>query len=453
MTAKILVVDDDSSMCDLLRDGLNRRGFEITTRPGAADAMALMEQEDFEAVVTDLNMKGMGGIELCRRLAEGRPNVPVIVITAFGSLDTAVAAIRAGAYDFVQKPFELDALAMALERAVKHRALREEVKRLKRVIQDSSDPETLLLGESEPMLKLRQILEKVAQGDATVLLEGETGTGKELVARKIHLLGARSQAPFVAVNCAAMPAALLESELFGHVRGAFTDARSDRTGLFVQANRGVLFLDEVGELPLELQPKLLRALQERRVRPVGSDRETPFDVQVIAASNRDLEREVEEGRFRKDLFYRIHVVSIYVPPLRMRGNDILLLAQHFIRRFAKKGSKAVDGITSAAAQRLLAYDWPGNVRELQNCVERAIAMTEFQSITVEDLPEALREPRRTPPSTRNSDTGEVLRLEEMERRYILQVLEHLGGNRTAAAKTLGLDRKTLYRKLKSFGLE
>ncbi len=452
MSGRILIVDDDREMCEVLRVSLTKRGYEVRDRLEAATALRDLEDEDFDVVVTDLNMKGMNGIDLCRYVSEHRPNTPVVVITAFGSLETAIAAIRAGAYDFVQKPLEIDALGLVLERAIQHRSLREEVRRLRQEVRRRSEPEALL-GESEPMRELLQLTEKVAQGGSTVLIYGETGSGKELVARRIHELGARNQQPFIAVNCAAMPATLLESEMFGHVRGAFTDARSDRNGLFVQAHRGVLFLDEVGELPMELQPKLLRALQERKVRPVGSDREVPFDVQLIGSTNRDLEREVEEGRFRKDLFFRIHVLSLFVPPLRMRGNDILLLAQHFLRQFAAKSGKSVEGIATPAAEKLLAYDWPGNVRELQNCIERAVALTSFSSITVGDLPEAVREPKHAVSAMRTSDPGEILPLEEMERRHILLALERLGGNRTIAAKVLGLDRKTLYRKLKTFGIE
>ncbi|MFH1016893.1 MAG: sigma-54 dependent transcriptional regulator [Pseudomonadota bacterium] len=452
MSARILVVDDDRGMCELLHASLKKRGYEIRDHLDAAAALRDLEAEDFDVVVTDLNMRGMNGIELCQKISENRPNTPVIVITAFGSLETAVAAIRAGAYDFVQKPLEIDALVLVLERAIQHRTLREEVRRLRQTVQRYTEPE-IMLGASEPMSKLLQMIEKVSQGDPTVLIYGETGSGKELVARRIHQSGMRSREPFIAVNCAAMPATLLESEMFGHVRGAFTDARSDRNGLFVQAHRGVLFLDEVGELPMELQPKLLRALQERKVRPVGSDREVPFDVQIIASTNRDLEQEVEEGRFRKDLFFRIHVVSIFVPPLRMRGNDILLLAQHFLGQFAAKSKRPVDGISTPAAEKLLAYDWPGNVRELQNCIERAVALTSFQSIVVGDLPEAVSEPKHSASALRTSDPGEILPIQEMERRHILNVMERLGGNRTVAAKALGLDRKTLYRKLKAFGID
>jgi two-component system response regulator HydG len=280
---------------------------------------------------------------------------------------------------------------------------------------------------------------------------GETGTGKELVARALHDRSPRSKAPFVAVNCAAVPEPLLESELFGHVRGAFTDAQRARTGLFVRATTGTLFLDEIGELPLTLQPKLLRALQERKVRPVGSDEEVPFDVRLVAATNRDLESAVEENRFREDLFFRINVIHIPMPPLRARAGDVLLLAQHFVDRYATQAGKSVKGIAPAAAERLLAYSWPGNVRELENCIERAIALTSYEQITVDDLPEKIRSYRRSHVLVASDDPAELVPLEEVERRYILRVMEAVGGSKTQAAQVLGVGRRTLYRKLEQYG--
>jgi two-component system response regulator HydG len=297
------------------------------------------------------------------------------------------------------------------------------------------------------MKRLFDLIERAAASDATVLLSGESGTGKELVAQALHQRGRRREARFVAVNCAAMPEGLLESELFGHVRGAFTDARGARTGLFVQADGGTLFLDEIGELPLALQPKLLRALQERKVRPLGGETETPFDVRLIAATNRDLEAAVEEGRFRQDLYFRVNVIPIEVPALRLRGNDILLLAQHFVSEFAAQGDKHVTGLTSGAAEKLLAYTWPGNVRELRNSIERAVALTAFDRITVEDLPERVRSHRTSQIVIASDDPGELPPLEQVEQRYIQRVLDAAGGNKARAARILGLDRKTLYRKL------
>jgi len=294
-------------------------------------------------------------------------------------------------------------------------------------------------------------IQKAAPVDSTVLILGESGTGKELVAQALHRGGRRRDGPFVAVNCAAMPESLLESELFGHASGAFTDARGSRSGLFAQASGGTLFLDEIGELPLGLQPKLLRALQERVARPVGSDREIPFDVRLITATNRDLESAVEERRFREDLYFRIQVITIEVPPLRLRGNDVLLLASHFVEEFAAAAGKLVKGFTSGAAEKLRGYSWPGNVRELRHSIERAVALTRFEQLTVEDLPERVRSHRGTQILIASDDPSDLLPLEEVERRYILRVLEASGGNKTLASRILGLDRKTLYRKLERYG--
>jgi two-component system response regulator HydG len=451
MKGRILVVDDDRNMCELLESGLVRRGFEVVSRLSADEATAQLSAEDFDVVVTDLNMRGMNGIELCERIAGNRPDLPVVVITAFGSLESAVAAIRAGAYDFITKPFELEALGLTLERAVQHRKLRQEVTRLRRAVSDSQHLGDIL-GASPAMKQVYDLLDRVAETDASVLITGESGTGKELVAQALHARSKRQQGPFVAINCSAMPESLLESELFGHSKGAFTDAKGSRSGLFVQANAGTLFLDEIGELALGLQPKLLRALQERTVRPVGSDVEVAFDARIVTATNRDLETAVDEKRFREDLFYRINVIHIEVPPLRARGSDVLLLAQHFITRFAGQFDKQVVGLSTAAAEKLMAYAWPGNVRELQNAIERAVALTHFGQLVVEDLPEKIRDYRRSHVLIASDDPSELVPMEEVERRYILRVLEALGGNRTLTARTLGLDRKTLYRKLQRYGV-
>jgi two-component system response regulator HydG len=292
----------------------------------------------------------------------------------------------------------------------------------------------------------------VAESDTSVLITGESGTGKELVARALHQRSARREGAFVAINCAAMPEPLLESELFGHVKGAFTDARQGRTGLFVKASHGTLFLDEIGEMPAGMQAKLLRALQERSVRPVGGETEVSFDTRILAATNRDLETEVEEKRFREDLFYRINVVRIHVPPLRVRGSDVLLLAQHYLKRYSSQGKGRVVGMTSAAADKLLGYGWPGNVRELQNCIERAVALARLDQLGVDDLPEKIREFKSTRVVVESDDPADLLPMEEVERRYVLRVLEAVGGNKTMASQVLGFDRRTLYRKLDGYGL-
>jgi two-component system response regulator HydG len=450
MNGRVLVVDDDRRMCELLEAGLGKKGFHVSWRQSADEAFDDIGIADVEVVVTDLNMKGTNGLQFCERVVASFPDVPVIVITAFGSLETAVAAIRVGAYDFITKPFEIDELLFALDRAIQHKRLRDEVKRLRREVRGDRGIDEFI-GTSEAMRQLQDMIGRIADSDASVLVTGESGTGKELVARALHRSGPRHEGPFVAINCAAMPETLLESELFGHARGAFTDARSARNGLFVQANGGVLFLDEIGELPLGLQPKLLRALQERVVRPLGSDTEVAFDARVVAASNRDLASAVEDGRFREDLFFRINVIHLELPPLRSRAGDVLLLAQDFVRRLCARSGKKVDGLSPQAAEKLLAYPWPGNVRELQNCIERAVTLARYDQIMVDDLPEKIRSYRRSHVLVASDDPSELVPMEEVERRYILRVMEAVAGNKTLAARILGFDRKTLYRKLERYG--
>jgi DNA-binding NtrC family response regulator len=445
-TGRILVVDDDRETCELVQQLLEHGGFTVTALTSAVDALARVGREDFDAVLTDLGMAEMDGIALCTRILEARPDMPVVVGTGQGSLETAIAAMRAGAYDFVTKPFDPKLLGLSLSRAVQHHRLRSELKRLQQDI-DLLSPAPGFVGHSAAMRRVTELVARVADSDASVLIQGETGTGKEVVARMIHSSAKRRTGPFVAVNCAAVPHALIESELFGHARGAFTDARNQRTGLFLEANGGTLFLDEIGELPLETQPKLLRALQERTVRPVGSNTEQAFDVRVVAATNRDLEYEVFEKRFREDLYYRINVVTIELPPLRNRGGDVLEIAQYLLARFAQRAGKPSLALSPAAAEKLVAYGWPGNVRELENCLERGVALARFDQLTPEDLPEKIRNYRAEKFVVAADDPTEVVTLEQLEKSYILRVLSLMGGNKSQAAQLLGVDRRTLYRKL------
>jgi DNA-binding NtrC family response regulator len=441
---RILVVDDDRAMGEMLVEGLEAKGRIVrsTTDAAAAEVSAT----DNDVIVTDLRMPGVDGLELCRRIvARADRDVPVIVLTAFGDYDTAVAAMRAGAYDFLSKPVKLDVLELSVERAIEQSRLRREVKRLRATLASTAGFGELV-GSSPVMQRLYALLARVADSESSVLVTGESGTGKELVARALHRSSQRKNGPFVAINCAAMPESLLESELFGHEKGAFTDARAARSGLFVQATGGTLFLDEIADLPLALQPKLLRALQERVVRPVGGRKEVPFDVRIVAATNRDLQTAIDEGRFREDLYFRIDVIEVDLPPLRARGNDVLVLAQHFLVNFNEKAGKGVVGLATPVAKHLVEYDWPGNVRELHNVIERAVALATHDHVTVEDLPEKIlrvKKPRFPVPL----EAGELISLDEMERRYILHVLEASNGSRTVAARTLGLDRSTLWRKL------
>src|SRR5262249_18325274 len=348
----------------LVRDVLTKRGFRVELAPSGEAALEAASTNEVDIVLSDIRLGGMTGLELCERLAASRPDVPVLVMTAYGNLENAVGALRVGAYDFITKPINVDVVAHAVRRAIGHRELNIEVRRLRAAV-DAGRRMEELLGDSAPMRHVFELIEQVAPTDASVLITGESGTGKDLVARAIHARSARARGPFVAINCAAMPSALLESELFGHEKGAFTDAKQKRAGLFLQARGGSVFLDEISEMPAEMQPKLLRALQERKVRPVGGDGEVAFDARIISATNRDIESEVDANRFRADLFYRINVVHVSVPPLRARPRDILTLAQHFLEQCARRYKKDVVGIDEVAARKLLDFDWPGNVRELE----------------------------------------------------------------------------------------
>jgi two-component system response regulator HydG len=445
----VLVVDDDPDQCALLALGLSRVGFSVTTSGSPSECLELARAGDFATIVTDLSMAEMSGLELCEQLLATFPDTPVIVVTAYGSMETAIGAIRVGAFDFLAKPLDMNLVGLSVARAVKHHDLVIELRRLRDVVVDESAFKSII-GLSPSMARVHDLVARVARTDASVVIEGETGTGKELVARSIHDASPRKNGPFVAINCAAVPPNLIESELFGHARGAFTDAKTSRIGLFAQASGGTLFLDEIGEMPLEMQPKLLRALQERVVRPVGGTSDVKFDVRLVSASNRDLEAEVEEQRFRQDLFYRINVVKVEVPPLRERGSDVLTLARYFIGRFAARAKRPPMELTTPVAERLLAYDWPGNVRELENCLEHAVALGRFERITVDDLPEKVRAYSAQPFAVAVNEPDEVLPLDQLERNYIFRVLKLVDGNKARAAKMLGLDRRTLYRKLDLF---
>jgi two-component system, NtrC family, response regulator AtoC len=450
MSHTVLVIDDDASTCELLAEQLDPSKFTVfwTTQPEQAEGM--LRERVFDAVLTDVRMRRLDGIELCARLVERYPGLPVIVMTAFGSMETAVSAMRAGASDFLTKPIDLELFAMTLERAIAHASLRREVVELRREQRFVSQYGELV-GSSHAMQSVYQMVERAAPSEASVLISGESGTGKEVLARTITAKSARANGPFVAINCAALPEPLLESELFGHTKGAFTDAHTARDGLLAQANHGTLFLDEVGDLPLALQPKLLRVLQERVVRPVGADREIPVDVRLICATHRDLESAIAERRFRADLYYRINVIHIGLPRLALRGDDVLILARHFLARFGRDRSAEALGLSADAERLLSAYPWPGNVRELANCMERAVVLARGRSIAAEDLPEKIREFRQGQMQAVGVESAELVALEEIERRYILRVLDAMHGNKSRAAQVLGLDRKTLYRRLERYG--
>jgi DNA-binding NtrC family response regulator len=446
MDLRILVIDDDEAYCKLVQESLEPEGWSVSWCTRGEDGLELAREAPFDAIVTDMMLQDMNGLQVCRRLVENLSERPVLVVTAFGDMEAAVSAMRAGASDFVTKPVEMAHLRTLIQGVVRDRYRVEAVKRLAQGGFSGGQPVPGILGESRAMAKVYDVIRRVAPTETTVLLSGESGTGKELVARALHEESGRAQAAFVAINCAAVPGNLLESELFGHVRGAFTDANSDRTGLFEQASHGTLFLDEIGEMPLEMQPKLLRALQERQVRPVGGNKLVTVHARIIAATNRDLESQVAAGRFREDLYYRLNVVQICIPPLRSRGNDVLLLAGHFVRRFAERMGKSVAGLSPEASRKLLDYDWPGNVRQLENSMERAVALASGAQVTVEDLADRIRQ---HDPSSRLAETvtEDITTLEQQERRHIEHVLRMVNGNKTQAARLLGVNRRTLYRKL------
>jgi DNA-binding NtrC family response regulator len=450
MTDRILLIDDDRDHCEILESTLRGLGHDVAFTTSPHDALERAGRETFAAIVTDLGMSDMGGLELCSRILGTRPDAPVIVLTGNGSLEIAIAAMRAGAYDFLTKPVDAKLLSLSISRAVERHHLQAEVKRLREESVERSAIDELV-GTSPAMKRVHDLVARVGGSDVSVLIEGETGTGKELVARALHAAGARRKGPFVALNCGAVPANLLESELFGHVRGAFTGAVAPRVGLLVKASGGTLLLDEIGDMPIEMQTKLLRSLQERKVRPVGSNEERSFDARILAATHRDLEADVVAGRFREDLYYRINVVKIQVPPLRARATDILALATHFLRRSAEKSKKGEMVLSPQVAALLLAYDWPGNVRELENCIERAVALARLNHLSAEDLPERITASRATSFTLAPGEADEILTLDEMDRRYIDRAIKLLGGNKAQAAVVLGLDRRTLYRRLAKYG--
>ena len=439
----ILLVDDEPDQCELHEATLKRAGHDVRSTTSPKEALALLD--DVAVVITDLQMDEMSGLVLCERVHAAARDVPVIVLTGMGSIDSAVAAMRAGAYDFLMKPVDPKLLVVAAARALERHKLRREVAILRSTA--TLQATAGLLGDSAPMKKVHELIARIAPSAASVLIRGETGTGKELVARAIHDQSPRAAGPFVAINCAAVPPTLLESELFGHAKGSFTDAKQSRQGLFVQATGGTLFLDEIGEMPLEMQAKLLRALQERTVRPVGANAEIPFDARILSATHKDLEAQVADGHFRQDLFYRVNVVSIDLPPLHERGRDILLLAERFLRNASERNGRPPPTMPSPVAERLLNYAWPGNVRELENCIERAVSLARSDALTIDDLPERLRLYRAEFFVVAADEPTEILPLDELERRYIERVVRLLNGNKSRAAQLLGLDRRTLYRRL------
>ena len=440
----ILVVDDDLEMCQLLSDVLRGEGFSVHATGDSLQAAKLMKKEEFDVLITDLRMKGLKGLDLLEEANRVAPFTPVIIITAFGSIESAIQAMKMGAYDYVTKPFQMDELILTVRKALENRLLKKEVLRLKKEVQSRYQFHHLI-GKSPPMRKIYDLIERISDTSSNVLITGESGTGKELVAKAIHYNGIRKDNPFVALNCAAIPEALLESELFGYKKGAFTDARSDKRGLMVEAHEGTLFLDEITELPYTLQAKLLRVIEEKSVRPLGDNRSDPIDIRIISASNRDIAALIEQGRFREDLYYRLKVIDIELPPLRERREDIPLLIQHFIHRFGSELKKNALTVSEETLELLLNHRWPGNVRELENVIQRAITLSRHDVLLPEDMPAALTEAAGNDLFERG--LREKYTLDQLEKAYIKKVLIDAGGNKSKAAEILGLDRKTLYRTL------
>jgi len=446
--SRILVVDDDRETCRFMRELLQEPEREIEMAETPEAALALLEGGRFDIVLSDINLNAeLSGLDLLRAFKARDPEIEVVLISAFGTLETALEAVKSGAFDYVSKPVDIGQVRDVVARALARRARAGEP-RAAAFPAGRAAPDGLV-GRSGGMLAVYKQIALACASDAPVLVTGETGTGKELVARAIHRHGPRSARPFVPVNCGALPEGLLESELFGHVRGAFTGAVADKRGLFDEARGGTIFLDEIGEMSPALQVRLLRTLELGEVRPVGSPRTTSVDVRVIAATHRDLERAAREGSFRQDLFYRLHVFAIRIPPLRERREDVPLLATHFLAGFAARGRGAVS-LTPAAVAALAAFDWPGNVRELENTLERLAVEARGGTIDVPDLPPAFRE---RPPSLDEPLFAGLPSLEEMEKRYLRHVLAALKGNRSRAAEVLGIDRRTLYRMAERFGLD
>jgi DNA-binding NtrC family response regulator len=445
----ILIVDDESGILDTLRILLRKEGFEVTTAQGGKAGLDQIRSGSHDIVLTDVRMPQVTGLDILQAAKEQDSMTPVILMTAQASLQTAVAAVNAGAFYYIQKPFSNDELLAILRRACEYRQIRVENRQLKQDIR-RKDKSTVTrpIGKSRRFTDVLKLAEVVAPTDSTVLIQGESGTGKEVVARYIHNLSTRADGPFMSINCGALPENLLESELFGHVKGSFTGAVRDKQGLFAAARGGTFFLDEVGEMPPSLQIKLLRVLQEREVIPVGATETIPVDVRIVAATNRDLEEEVRRGHFRSDLFYRLNVIAIELPSLRDRRDDLVMLIDHFFGELASEREAAPKALSADALDAVMVYDWPGNVRELQNALEHAVVLSKATLIEPGALPERITRRRREPLVAERSSPNPSL--EVIERAYIMWVLQAEGGNKTRAAEVLGIDPSTLYRKLSRY---
>lgn len=450
----ILVVDDDPGHLMTLKTIIKSWGYTAEGVDDGAKAVQKVREAPYDIILMDVRMAVMSGIEALKKIKEYNPSIPILIMTAYSSVESAVGAMKAGAYDYLTKPLDFDELKMTIERALEHVGLKEENKALKEKLGLDLELKNII-GKSRPVKELVDMVAMIAPSEATVLIMGESGTGKELVARAIHSNSSRREGPLVIVNCAALTETLLESELFGHEKGAFTGADKKREGRFMQAHKGTIFLDEIGEMSLMMQAKLLRVIQEREIQRVGSDQTLKVNVRILAATNRILEEEVLSGKFREDLFYRLNVVAIKVPPLRERMDDIPLLAHYFLNKYATINRKQIKGFTPISMDMLLKYNWPGNVRELENAVERAVILSLGDYISEKDLPLSLIKSysfeQKIPESSKSAP--EAVSLEDIQKQAILKALEETGGNKSETARKLGINRRTLYMKLEKFGVK
>jgi DNA-binding NtrC family response regulator len=447
---RILVVEDEEGMREFLNILLAKEGYDVTTCESGAQAIEMFKEQNFHLVVTDIKMPGIDGIEVLSRIKEIDPTVPVIIMTGYASMETAIEAVNKGAYSYLRKQTSNEDIKQIIKKAIEMRWLTKENKLLKQQLRKNHrDRKTI--GKSERIKQVFVLIDKVAETDSTIMIYGESGTGKELIAREIHYKSKRADGPFVSINCGALPETLLESELFGHVRGSFTGAVRDKEGLFAVAKGGTFFLDEVGETSPAIQVKLLRVLQEKEIIPVGGTKPVKVDVRLIAATNADLEQNVDDGKFRADLFYRLNVIPVRIPPLRQRKDDIPLLVEHFLKVYCERIGKAPKTISSEAMDCLMRYGWPGNVRELENSIERAVILQEGRMVVPDDLPQKVRFGSRERPASVVSTCN--ITLEELEKEYLLKVLNEVGWRKKKAAAILGINPSTLYRKLQRYGFE
>ncbi|HUI29052.1 MAG TPA: sigma-54 dependent transcriptional regulator [Candidatus Acidoferrales bacterium] len=445
----ILAVDDDVNMLAMLEKFLKRAGYTVDTTSESMKAMSLIDDKNYDIVITDIQMPRATGMDILRRVKELQKDTMVVIITAFGSVDSAVNAMKAGAYDYVSKPFNMDEILALLERATQQRRLQREVEFLRQEVERKYSFSNII-GKSKAMQDIFALIQRLSHARSNVLITGRSGTGKEMIAKALHYNSDRRAMPFVTVNCSAIPESLLESELFGHEKGAFTGAITSRRGLFETANGGTLFLDEIGDMPLGSQSKLLRVVESGEVRPVGSDEVKRVDVRVIAATHRDLKELIKHDQFREDLFYRLNVISIHVPDLKDRPEDITILVDHFMKKYGEQFGKPNIRITHEASACLLKYTWPGNVRELENIIERSIALSSGEVVDTKDLPEHLFQMKSS--DLIDDLATDNMPLTEVEKRYIVKILQRTNWHQSKAAQILGIDRKTLYRKIKEYNL-